>query len=179
MAQPAHGTARAVHVRVDGGVQRNWLRVPHGIRFATFSFHSLSLLSCAVAPSRMSLFSDRCKRLSVQGEMLDAGDSGSLLHNSRHVLTDLTLSLLQDTNWCAPDPELAVVLLCLPVLVLCAMCAVCAARAVFQKLHVGVTARLAYATCCGRAVAAPVLPPPLQRCRPGGRRSRRTDAATA
>jgi len=33
--------------------------------------------------------------------MLDAGDSGSELHHNRHVLTDLSLSLLQDTNWCA------------------------------------------------------------------------------
>lgn len=40
----------------------------------------------------------------VQGEMLDAGDSGSVLHHNRHVLTDVSLALLQDTNWYYPPP---------------------------------------------------------------------------
>lgn len=40
--------------------------------------------------------------VAVQGEIMDAGDQGPSLqtHYNRHVLTDLTLTLLQESNWC-------------------------------------------------------------------------------
>lgn len=47
----------------------------------------------------------------VQGVLMDQGDSGPSLqtHYNRHVLVDLTLGLLQDSNWCdLPWPSVAV-----------------------------------------------------------------------
>lgn len=40
-----------------------------------------------------------------EGEMMD-GVGGSVTHTSRHVLTNLTLSLLEDSGWCAPGLRL-------------------------------------------------------------------------
>lgn len=42
----------------------------------------------------------------LQGELLDAGDTGNGNHHNRHIVSDMTLALLQDTNWCAPRPPL-------------------------------------------------------------------------
>lgn len=37
----------------------------------------------------------------LQGEMMDAVGGGGDAHHLRHVLTDLTLSIAQDSGWCA------------------------------------------------------------------------------
>ena len=37
----------------------------------------------------------------MQGEMMDPMGGSRQSHHDRHVLTDLTIALLQDTGWCA------------------------------------------------------------------------------
>jgi hypothetical protein len=44
------------------------------------------------------------KSMHVQGEMMDAVGGGGDMHHFRHVLTDLTLSLIQDSGWCVTQP---------------------------------------------------------------------------
>lgn len=38
--------------------------------------------------------------MAMQGAMMDAQAAGSRFHNAKHVLTDTTLALLQDSGWC-------------------------------------------------------------------------------
>ena len=43
--------------------------------------------------------------LCFQGEMMDSVGGWGLAHHFRHVITDLTLALLQDSGWCgSPSP---------------------------------------------------------------------------
>jgi hypothetical protein len=41
----------------------------------------------------------------VQGELMDAVGGTGESHFLRHVMTDLTLSIAQDSGWCAPTPR--------------------------------------------------------------------------
>ena len=48
----------------------------------------------------------------MQGEMMDPMGGSKNSHHDRHVLTDLTVGLLQDTGWCVPSRTFQHLLLC-------------------------------------------------------------------
>lgn len=39
----------------------------------------------------------------LQGELMDSIAAWGDAHHARHVLTDLTLALMQDSGWCGAD----------------------------------------------------------------------------
>eukprot|EP00892_Ulva_mutabilis_P008327 jgi/Ulvmu1/5867/UM025_0129.1 len=93
----AHGLEDFTAPSGDGGMTITSPNVRHVVRehFQCMDMAGAEMEDDGVAGTVNSHWEERI----FQGELLDAGDSGNMKHHNRHTITDLTLALLQDTNW--------------------------------------------------------------------------------